>query len=104
VEPTTKRTKDHFRLRQILNRNTFHDEDKFNRLEIIVAFKQREYGSLNRREKIIINRFFKECDIEDARDLIIRIGIAKLNIKMLFKTSPFMSKEGYDIWFDFLNL
>jgi len=78
------RTIKYHRLLHIINRNT---SANFSLNDIIRAFNDTAYISKKNEEKIIIERFFKECDETDYKDLVAINGIKKNNLKNIYNNS-----------------
>ena len=74
------------RLSQLLNKNTA-DKYKFSYQEIVAAFKHSNYSELSVREKIIVERFFKECEYDDYKSLQVAYNIPRGNVKKLYISS-----------------
>lgn len=74
------------RLSQLLNKNTSL-EQRFSYEEIVNTFKKSNYLNLSKREKIIINRFFQECDYSDYKTLQDVYKIPRGNVKKLYVSS-----------------
>ncbi len=95
------RTQNYHRLLHILNRNT---NVSFTINDIIHAFNDIPYTQKIDEEKLIIERFFKECDEVDYKNLIAIKGINKDTLKNIYKDS-IASRSLYSVqWNKILNI
>ncbi|PHR58992.1 MAG: hypothetical protein COA44_02255 [Arcobacter sp.] len=78
------RTHNYHRLLHIINRNT---NTNFTLNDIVHAFNATACTQKSDEEKLIIERFFKECDKDDYKKLIAIKGIEKDNLKSIYKDS-----------------
>lgn len=86
------------RIFHIINRN-IDDNYKYSKEEIINSFKKEKYSLLNPREKIVLSKFFKECDEEDFISLTNTFDLSKEDIKRLYKDMPERKFSGVsDVW------
>ena len=72
------------RLQHIVNRNS---NVKFSLPEIIGIFSSGDYENKNINEKIVVEKFFKECDAEDYEKLLLFDEITAENIKTIYLAS-----------------
>jgi len=95
------RTQNYHRLLHILNRNT---DVNFTLNDIIHAFNDTPYAHKTDEEKLIVERFFKECDEDDYKKLLAIKGIEKDNLKNIYKDSIAARSLYSEQWNKILNI
>jgi len=75
------------RLLHILNRNILNTQ-KYTIEEIETTLNSKTSNFANQRQKIIVSKFFKECDVEDLEKLIKEHGVSIKRVKKIYEESP----------------
>lgn len=84
------------RILHIVNRNT---GKKHTLPDIVKAFSEnKEYANKSIEEKLILDRFFKECDEDDFKKLLLINGIKKTAIKKVYLKSPSSRSPFHKQW------
>lgn len=89
------------RLLPIINRNV---TGKSTMMDIKRAFRNEPYEQKSAKSRMIIDRFFKECDRDDLDALIVLDGITVESVRSVYLDAPASGSFGTQGWHDVLNI
>ena len=96
MKPTT-----YHRLQHIVNRNSVVQRTL---PQILAAFDETPYDDKTGADKVVISKFFKECDAEDYEALLRFDEIRPENIKAIYLASPHSRSLYREQWDELLQL